>query len=144
MAQNKKNNKNKAPKWNNTAKETVQKEKEYEMFLMLVEKVDAKGLYDALLEKGLEGLDVWSQMGVFSIELRENDCVDFEELIVKESFVDNSDLAFIKNRKIESVFSFRATENQMERLKPYFKEMVEIFGGFVCSDSDDFQPMVEL
>lgn len=144
MAQNKKNNKNKAPKWNNTAKETVQKEKEYEMFLMLVEKVDAKGLYDALLEKGLEGLDVWSQMGVFSIELRENDCVDFEELIVKESFVDNSDLAFIKNRKIESVFSFRATEDQMERLKPYFKEMVEIFGGFVCSDSDDFQPMVEL
>ena len=145
MAQNKKNNKKKAPKWDGTGKgqEAVQ-EKESDMFLMLSKEVGANEVIAALKERGMSGLDVWEAMGVFSLEAKEGYSVDFEEIDIKETFVDASDLAFIKNREIHSIFGFRATENQIEVLKPYFKVMTEIFGGFACSDSDDFQPMVEV
>lgn len=145
MAQNKKNNKKKAPKWNgDNAQGVAVKEKETEMFLMLVEKVEAKDVIAAMKERGMSGLDVWEAMGVFSLDTKENESVDFAELNIAETFVDSSDLSFIKNRKIQSIFSFAATEKQMEVLKPYFKVITEIFGGFVCTDSDDFQPVVEL
>lgn len=143
MAQKKKNNKKKAPKWNGTGQETVLA-KELDMFLMLTKEVGATEVIDALKERGMSGLDVWEAMGVFSLEAKEGDSVDFEEIDIKETFVDGSDLSFIKNREIHSIFGFRATESQIEQLKPYFKEITEIFGGFACSDSDDFQPMVEV
>lgn len=145
MAQNKKNNKKKSPKWNGASKgQEVVKAKEYDMFLMLSKEVGANEVIAALKERGMSGLDVWEAMGVFSLEPREGDSVDFEEIDIKETFVDSSDLAFLKNRQIHSIFGFRATENQIEALKPYIKEMTEIFGGFACSDSDDFQPVVEV
>lgn len=143
MAQNKKNSKKKAPKWNGKGVEPA-KEKEFDMFLMISKQAEAKDVIAALKERGLSGLDVWEAMGVFSLEAKVDDSVDFEEIDIKETFVDASDLAFIKNRDIHSIFSFRATNRQIEALKPYFKEITDIFGGFVCSDSDDFQPMVDV
>jgi len=143
MANNKKNNKKKAPKWNNSKAETV-KAKEFDMFLMICKEAGANDVIAALKERGMSGLDVWESMGVFNLEAKEGDGVDFEEIDITETFVDASDLAFIKNREIHTIYSFRATESQIEGLKPYLKEITEIFGGFACSDSDDFQPMVEL
>ena len=145
MAQNKKNNKKKTPKWNSNQKgQDIVKAKEFEMFLMLVKEVDAKNIIDALKEKGLAGLDVWESMNVFNIEVREGDGIDFEAIDIQDTFVDSSDLSFIKNREIHTIFSFSATENQIEALKPYMKEITDLFGGFACSDSEDFQPMVEV
>ena len=145
MAQNKKNNKKKTPKWNSNQKgQDIVKAKEFEMFLMLVKEVDAKNIIDALKEKGLAGLDVWESMNVFNIEVREGDGIDFEAIDIQDTFVDSSDLSFIKNREIHTIFSFSATENQIEALKPYMKEITDLFGGFACSDSEDFQPIVEV
>lgn len=141
MAQNKKNSKKKAPNWNSKGVEPA-KEKEFEMFLMIFKPAEAKDIITALKERGLSGLDVWEAMGVFSLEAKVGDCVDFEEIDIKETFVNASDLSFIKNRDIHSIFSFCATERQIEALKPYIKEITDIFGGFACSDSDDFQPFV--
>ena len=127
-----------------TMKPEVAKERAYDFYLMLEQKVGANEIINALKEQGLAGLDVWESMGVFNIEAKAGNEVDFEEIDIEETFVNASDLSFIKNRKIQSIFAFQATEAQVESLKLYFKHMTEIFGGFVCSDSDDFQPMVEL
>ena len=137
-------NKKKAPKWNGKKVSEPVKAKEYDMFLMLGQEAGANDVISALKERGMSGLDVWESMGVFNLEAKEGEGVDFEEIDINETFVDPSDLAFIKNRNIHTIYSFRATEAQIEELKPYFKEITEIFGGFACSDSDDFQPMVEL
>ena len=83
-------------------------------------------------------------MNVFNIEVREGDGIDFEAIDIQDTFVDSSDLSFIKNREIHTIFSFSATENQIEALKPYMKEITDLFGGFACSDSEDFQPIVEV
>lgn len=137
MATNKKKSKKK------TMKPEVAKERAYDFYLMLEQKVGANEVINALKERGLSGLDVWESMGVFNIEAQAGCDVDFEEINIEETFVNASDLSFIKNRKIQSIFAFQATDAKVELLKPYFKHMTEIFGGFVCSDSDDFQPMVE-
>lgn len=141
MASNKKNQK-KVPKWN-TKKTEVVKEKEFDFFLMLEKEATANDVIAALKERNLTGLDVWEAMGVFNIEAKAGDEVDFEEIDIQETFVNTSDLAYIKNRNIHTIFAFRATESQLELLKPYLKEMTEIFGGFACSDSDDFLPTIE-
>mgnify|MGYP003297774666 CR=1 FL=1 len=143
MAPNKKNKK-KAPNWN-TGKVAVAKPKEYEYFLMLEKEADVTTVIDALKEKQMPGLDVWPSMGVFLIELSgNNNQVEFEQLNIEETFAHPSDHAFVRNRNIHTVYNFIATEEQIEQLKPYFKEIVALFGGFACMDSEDFQPTVEL
>lgn len=144
MAQNKKNNKKKEPKWKDAKKNQQPEAKKNDMFLMLSQKVEAKDIIAVLKEKGMAGLDLWEAMGVFSVETGIDDAIDFEPIDIAETFVDPSDLAFIKNRKINTIFSFIATDVQIEALKPYLKEMKDCFGGFACGDSDDFHPIIEL
>lgn len=143
MAQNKKNNKNNKSSKKKVTKDVVT-EKVFDMYVMLSKEVSATNIIDALKERGLTGLDVWEAMGVFSLEASEGNAVEFEEVDREETFVDPSDLSFMKNRQIQSVYAFRATEAQMAGLLPYFKAMTEVFGGFVCSDSEDFQPILAL
>ena len=125
-------------------REFESKPKKSEYFLMLEQKTDASKIVTSLREKEYTGLDLWESMGVFAIETKQDSTVDFEEISVEETFTDPSDHAFIKNRNIQSVYSFEATDEEVAKLKAYFKEMIAIFGGFVCSDSEDFQPMLAL
>lgn len=111
-----------------------------DLFYMTPSVVQAKDIYNILHE--IEGLvtELWADMNVLEVVLKDGNVIDFEPL--KAEFQDPSDMAFLKNRKIQTIFSVTVCDENMEEMIPYFVAIVEQLGGFLCSDSDDFRPFL--
>ena len=121
---------------NNT--QVVKKPAELELLYMSTSEITAKDVADFLKAESNIIVDLWEAMNIFEIELPNKATVDFEP--VEMNFKNTSDTAFVKNREIKAIFSFYIEEEEFEQLKPYMEKLISKFGGFVCSDSEDFQP----
>lgn len=110
-----------------------------DLFYMTPSKVSAKDI--AMFFKDAEGITVelWEEMNVLELELSNQNTVDFEPLDI--NFSHPSDLAFIKNRNIQTVFAVSLTEGDLTMAKPYFERLVAEYSGFLCSDTEDFNPV---
>lgn len=95
----------------------------------------------AVLLQDTKGITVqlWEEMNVLELELTNDDSIDFESL--DPNFKDPSDAAFVKNRGIKTVFSINLCEADLSVAIPCFDQLVARHGGFVCADSDDFNPV---
>lgn len=111
---------------------------ELELLYMSTSELDAKAVVEYFKAESNIVIDLWEAMNVFEIELPNKVTVDFEPVDI--NFKNTSDAAFVKNRNIKSIFSFYIEEQDFEVLKPYMESLVSKFGGFVCSDTEDFQP----
>ena len=109
-----------------------------DLFYMTPSEMTVKEMADFLKESGEVMVDFWEEMEVFEVGKSGLEPVTFEKSRVK--FEHPSDLAFIKNRGIQSIFVVTAEEKAFEQLKDCMGKLVEQFGGFICSDSEDFKP----
>lgn len=123
------------------SKTTTKKEVEnyLELFYMTPSTVNAKDIVDLLQSDSKLKLQLWEEMNVLELELPGESFVDFEP--VEPIFKDPSDSAFVKNRNISTIFAININESALQSAIPYFEQIIEHFGGFVCSDSADFQPV---
>jgi hypothetical protein len=94
----------------------------------------------ALLQdtKGIT-VQLWEEMNILELELSNENSIDFESL--NPNFKDPSDSAFVKNRDIKTIFAISLSETDLNTVVPYFDQLVAKHGGFVCADSDDFNPV---
>lgn len=101
--------------------------------------VNAKDIADFIKETNEITVDLWEEMNVLEIELRNHNTIDFEP--VDMNFKDPSDAAFVKNRGIKTVFAISLEEDDLATVKAYFEKIINNFSGFLCSDSADFNPV---
>ena len=108
------------------------------LFYMTPNEVCAKEIAD--LFRATEGLvvELWDALNVLELELSNQNSIDFEPL--EASFQDPSDSSFIKNRHIKTIFGITLCDTDLPSAIPYFEQIVTKFGGFVCTDSDNFNP----
>ena len=118
--------------------QVVKKPVVLELLYMSTSEITAKDVVDFLKAESNIIVDLWEAMNIFEIELPNKATVDFEP--VEMNFKNTSDTAFVKNRNIKTIFSFYIEEEEFEQLKLYMEKLISKFGGFVCSDSEDFQP----
>ncbi|HHV09376.1 MAG TPA: hypothetical protein GXX75_03730 [Clostridiales bacterium] len=109
-----------------------------DLLFMTPSEVNAKEIAALLQENGLS-TQLWEEMDVLEIELPNKNSVDFEP--IEPDFKDPSDASFIKNRNIKTIFAITVCEEDIKAVTPYFERLVEKYSGFVCGDSDDFQPV---
>lgn len=109
-----------------------------DLFYMTPSEVTIKEMADFLKESGEVMVDYWEEMEVFEIGRTGLEPITFEKS--KVEFVHPSDLAFIKNRGIKNIFVVTAEEKALEGLKDSMEKLVAQYGGFICSDSEDFKP----
>lgn len=110
------------------------------LFYMTPYEVCAKDIAESFqADKGLV-IELWEAMNVLELELSNQNIIDFEP--VEASFRDPSDASFIKNRNIKTIFGITLCDNDLTSAIPYFKQLVDKFGGFVCTDSDNFNPFL--
>jgi hypothetical protein len=110
-----------------------------ELFYMTPSEVKAKDIA-ALLEAEKEvKIELWDEMNILELELANEESVDFEPL--DYSFTNPSDAAFIKNRNINTIFAVNLKEADLDSVKPCLEKIVEKYSGFVCTDSEDFNPV---
>lgn len=126
-----------ANKNNNSSKKTV---KNYiDLLYMTPTEVSAREIASLLQNNQGVAVQLWEEMNVLELELSNENSVDFEPLEV--NFKDPSDAAFVKNRNIKTIFAINLCEDDLKNAIPYFEQITASFSGFVCADTDDFQPV---
>ena len=96
----------------------------------------------ATLLENTDGItvEVWNEMDVLELEFSNANTMDFESLDL--SFSDPSDLTFIKNHKIQTIFAIQLLEEDFSYVKPILEKIVVEYRGFVCADTENFQPVL--
>lgn len=118
--------------------------KKLELLYMGTKEITVKDLDDALVEGMTEeekdAVQTWPQIQVMEITLPSEKVVDVESM---NGFMDNEeDLAFMKEKGIQTVYALTIEESAVAEFEPMARKWMAAFGGFVCSDSDDFMPMI--
>ena len=118
--------------------------KKLELLYMGTKEASVKDLEEVLVadlsEEEKENVQIWPQIGIMEITLPSEQVVDVETM---NGFMDNEeDLAFMKEHGIETVYALTMEETALEAFRPMAERWMNAFGGFVCSDSDDFMPMI--
>lgn len=110
----------------------------FELLFMSKKEIDTRYIYNRIKE--MEGIlsDYWEGADVLEIEFPEKSSVDVEP--ISNELKHPSDIAFIKNREIQSVFAVTTYEDVLEQTKEIFTKIINETGGFLCSDSEDFKP----
>ncbi len=123
----------------NTELDKKQKVTITDWYYMTPGDVNAKMIADRLKINGFSEVELWEEMNILQIELADKKTVDFEP--VGYSFKDPSDVSFIKNRNIKTIFAVTLEEGNIELFRPVLKILLEEWEGFLCADSIDFKPI---
>ena len=109
-----------------------------EFYYMTPEQTDAKELTMLIHSVDEEKVDVWPELNLMEVVL-DSDSLIFQD--GRECFVDPLDLQFIEEHHIKSIYVVSYEEGDSVKARQVIKEILEAKGGFICSDTEDFEPM---
>lgn len=109
-----------------------------EFYYMTPEQTDAKELTMLIHSVDEEKVDVWQELNLLEVVL-DSDSLIFQD--GRECFVDPLDLQFIEEYNIKSIYVVSYEEGDSVKARQVIKEILEAKGGFICSDTEDFEPM---
>ncbi len=143
MADKKKKQKNnwKGHKGSGKAAEKVPV-KEYKSFLyMLSENITAKELADKLAFMERETIEVWTEVNLLELTL-ENGTITFEDMM--EDLSGAEDMVLLEKLKVKQVYACDYEASDAENVQKIMKCLLEAAGGFMASDTEDFEPFVKV
>ena len=114
------------------------KTKILEYYYMTPEQTDAKELTTLIKSVDEEKIDVWPELNLMEVVL-DRDSLIFQD--GRECFVDPLDLEFLDEHKIKSIYVVIYEESDSVKARKAIKEILGAKGGFLCSDTEDFEPM---
>lgn len=114
------------------------KKKILEFYYMTPEKTDARELMSLVKSVDEEKVDIWPELNLMEVVL-DSDSLIFQD--GRECFIDPLDLEFIEEKKIQSIYVVSYEEGDSMKARAVIKEIMEAKGGFLCSDTEDFEPM---
>ena len=116
--------------------------KEYRSFLyMIPEKVTAKELADKLDFMEKETVEVWTEVNLLELTL-ENGTITFEDMM--EDLNGAADLALLEKLNVKQVYACDYEASDAENVQKIMKCLIETVGGFMGSDTEDFEPFVKV
>jgi len=110
-----------------------------QLFYMTPSEITAKDIVAVLQENTELSIELWDSMNILEIVLPNQNSVDFEP--VEVNFKDPSDISFVKNRGIKTIFAVSPKEADLNTILPYFELIISRYSGFLCADSADFTPV---
>ena len=123
----------------NTIMEAQKRKKNIlEFYYMTPEQTDAKELTMLIHSVDEEKVDVWPELNLMEVVL-DSDSLIFQD--GRECFVDPLDLQFIEEHHIKSIYVVSYEEGDSVKARQVIKEILEAKGGFICSDTEDFEPV---
>ncbi len=104
-----------------------------EWLFMFKEEVNAKMIYDVLLAKGYQGVEVWEEFNILEIEL-EDTTMDFEPIQLRSK----GDLEFKEKHKVTTVFALTLRDGLNKKVGSIISHILEQYDGFICLDNENF------
>lgn len=109
------------------------------LFYMAKGDVNLSDIYHVLKEEKWP-LEYWKEMQVLEVVLSSKNTLDLEA--VDYSNWSDSDLEFQRRWQIKKVFAITGCQEDLSEVKDCFLKVISSLGGFLCSDSEDFQPFL--
>lgn len=109
-----------------------------DLFYMTPTIIMAKEIYVFLQQEASITVDLWEDMNILQVELANKKTIDFE--FIKPEFKDPSDQSFIQNRGVKAIYAITMEQEDFQEMKKIFAKVIQKFGGFICTDSEDFKP----
>lgn len=125
-----------------TKKVEIKKVVKMELLYMTSAMIGVKDMREVFLS--MEGVEVntWPAIEIMELTMPSGKTADFETMT---DFIDHpEDLAYMKEHNVNTVYAVTVEQENFEEMKPFIKALVDKFGGFLCSDSEDFMPVYEL
>ena len=122
-----------------TTEKKVKQIREY--YYMSPSQMEAKEMSLCIETVPQEQIEVWRELNLMEVVL-DSDSLIFQD--AGECFIDPLDLEFIQEHQIRTIYqiSFEAGDGKMVR--KIMRELIEKKGGFICSDTETFEPIYGL
>jgi len=112
-------------------------------FYMTPSEIDAKSIAQLMEAECKASVELWEGLNILQIELSNQVTIDFEPMTL--NFKDSSDMEFINSQKVRTIFAVYITSGILEdEFKNILKVILNRWDGFLCADSQDFQPVYNL
>lgn len=85
--------------------------------------------------------EIWVELDMMEVILA-NDSLVFENMM--DTFDADTDQAFLKEKSIQNVYAFNYNTKDKDAVKEIMTVLQGSFGGFIASDTEDFEPMFEV
>ena len=116
--------------------------KEYRSFLyMLPENITAKELAGKLDFMEKEAVEVWTEVNLLELTLG-NGTFTFEDMM--EDLSSAEDVELLEKLKVKQVYACDYEASDAENVQKIMKCLIETVGGFMGSDTEDFEPFVKV
>lgn len=108
-----------------------------EFYYMIPGKTDAKAISMTVTTVPEEQVEVWPQLNLMEVVMSADSLI-FQDAM--ECFEDPLDLEYIQAHQIGTIYQISYDTEDEVLVKKVMKEIIEKNGGFICSDTDDFEP----
>lgn len=109
-------------------------------FYMTSSEVNAKSIAQLIETQCHVSVDLWEEMNILQIQLDNKVTIDFEPMVI--NFKESSDMEFINNQNIKTIFAVYVASGVLEEeFKKILKVILKQWNGFLCADSENFQPI---
>lgn len=109
-----------------------------EFYYMTMQEVTVSELAGAIKCIDSEKIDFWRELDLMEVVLSDDSLI-FQN--AEACFVDPLDLQFFDEHQIKRKYQISFAESDSIKAKMVLEEIMAEKGGFVCSDTDDFQPI---
>lgn len=109
-----------------------------EYYYMTPEQVNAKALSLTIHSMNEEQIEVWPDLNLMEVVMPVDSLI-FQD--ASQCFVDEVDLAFLKEKGIQSMYQVSFDVSDLPVVRQVLAEILEGAEGFLASDTDDFMPM---
>ncbi|BBF44301.1 hypothetical protein lbkm_2990 [Lachnospiraceae bacterium KM106-2] len=125
-----------------TKKIAIKKVVKMELLYMTPSEIGVKEMKELLETKEKVEINTWPAIEIMELTMPSGKTADFETMT---DYIDHpEDLAYMQSKNVKTVYAITVEEEDFEELKPYVKALIEKYEGFLCSDSEDFQPEYQL
>ncbi|MFI3237093.1 MAG: hypothetical protein R3Y47_03570 [Lachnospiraceae bacterium] len=121
--------------------ETAVKGTEEEVFFMLPREVVVKELAGYVKCVDEDKVEIWNEMDLMEVVL-EHDSLIFENMM--DTFDTDEDLALLEKLQVKKVYSVLYNSLDIDQVKAVLAELHEEVNGFLASDTEDLEPMMEV
>jgi len=107
----------------------------YLYYCITKENTDAAAIYQALLQAGADA-ELWDELQILEIVM-EGGSMDLERI---SDFDSDADQEFLRSHQVQSVYAVTLPETLLQDAGRWFQVLTAF--GFICSDTEDFMPVI--
>jgi len=112
-----------------------------EFYYMTNQEVMVKDLAAAIKSVESDKIEIWSELDLMEVIL-DDDSLIFQN--AEECFIDPLDLQFFEAYQIKKKYQISFSDADSVKARQVLEELMADKGGFVCSDTEDFQPIYHI